>query len=137
VSARRRYSKETLEAWKVIAIGAIAALCIASGLLMPIVQSSYFYQPLRFYAGLALSLLATGWCIADAKIERYDIDQDSPPIGTLLYWVPVVGVIYYFVRLRGLRGSAPLVGKALLFTLLMGALFITARQFSGNVLSNL
>ena len=73
----------------------------------------------------------------DAELERYDLEQDSPYMVLLLYWIPLVGIIYYFVRIRGIRASVPLVTRAFLFVLLMIALFITTNQFSRNVLSNL
>jgi len=136
VPPNRRYDKETLEAWKVITLGAIAALAIASGLLAPILQSSHWYDSLRWDAGLAFSLLASAWCVLDSRIERYDIDQDSPPIGALFLCLPILGVLYYFVRIRGLRASAPLAGRALLFTFLTIALFVVAKQFSADVLAN-
>ena len=78
----------------------------------------------------------SAWCLIDAEVERYDLDKEPSGISALLYWVPLFGLFYYFVLIRGVRGSAPLVAKSVLFALLLFALFETAKQLSKNVLSN-
>ena len=132
---QRSVDRNKLEAWKVALLGGIAAAAIGWGLLIPVVQRSIYYDRYEIVFGMVVCALLSAWVHLDSKIERYDSDQDSPPMGSLLYWLPLIGVAYYFIRLRGLHAATPLITRAFLFSVLVVALFYAAWEFSRTTLN--
>ena len=102
----------------------LMALFLALGSLMVLVErESLVFYLMQLVASLSLPVLIFWWCLSDSMEGDYPMGKWLA-LGILL--APYVGVPIYYLRGRGLGLGLLMLGKAMLFCLLLGGLSLAA-----------